>query len=404
MMNKIIFLMMRNKIRQWLTFIRNYWMILVVLVAMLVFSFAFCENALFAIKEYKLYINAGIPLVLFLVFLFRRFPVLSVNSATIHYISDRSKVILILYFKLLMFLLLGGIVSLILTVISCPQFSISYFLLSFTFFCVWLLLGWQKYNHSIATWILLGEMVIASVLYFIQVIPIAIIFNCLILTLQMRFFTTIFWETYMADMKYSYSAQAAAAKKDFTVMLVYANENAVKDRYLCPYPKSPKIHPVLAKSIIDALRTSKWHWILKSIGLVLSILVLTTNIVYPYGSYAFIITWSWTLTSIARQSIQAVLTLKAKNDSGLFIPYSVGVISSYYSIFPVVQVVFLHILLAALTPIPFIPILGTVFLYSIVIYCWHRLCLLKYRYQRLIDTVATIMIFVLSIGITFWPV
>lgn len=75
--------------------------------------------------------------------------------------------------------------------------------------------------------VLFSEMLTAVVLYLAQNFIMGNIFNIFILILQMKRFTSISFETFVSDMKYSYGAQAAVARKDFGLLLAYAMNSVI---------------------------------------------------------------------------------------------------------------------------------------------------------------------------------
>ena len=400
MMMKIVSLLMKDKVRQSLCTIKSFWWYVIALIATGLACIYLCIYNLLLIREYSRYINIGVALVLFYLFLSRRLPIISINPATIHFLKSRHLLNYIIYFKFLIFLPMFLVHSLLLSFAISSQFSFLYFFHTFSLFVVWLLLTWQKYHCSVGQFVLFLEMIIALVLYLLQNFLMGILFNILILALQMNYLTSISLEKFVYDMKYSYGAQAAVARKDFRLLLIYANSTTAKESYRWPYPNNPKIHPILAKSVLDMLRISKRLWIFKFCSLILSFFTLLSEIVYPYDTYIFVVAWSVTIILINKHSIQALLTLKAKSEMGLFLPYQYGVISGYYSILPIVQIVLLNAILAIFTPLSTVLVMCATLLNCIITFSWHQLCLYKYSHQRAIDSIGALLIMILSILIT----
>ena len=400
MMMKIVSLLMKNKARQSLNTIKNFWWYASGLIAAGIVCLYFCAYNISVIREHSLYINAGVALVLFYLFFSRRLPIISINPATIHFLNSRQLVNYILYLKFFAFLPIFLAISLLLSLVISSQFSFLHFFHALSLFFVWLLLTWQKYHHSLGQLVLFSEMLTAVVLYLAQNFIMGNIFNIFILILQMKRFTSISFETFVSDMKYSYGAQAAVARKDFGLLLAYANSTTVKESYRLPYPNCPNIHPIFAKSLVDTLRISKRLWFLKIGSFILSLFVLINDIAHPYSIYIFIITWSTTITLVIKHSTQALVTLKAKSDLGLSIPYQHSVISGYYSILPIIQIVLLNVFLAIFTPLSTILIICATLLNCIITFFWHQLCICNYFHQRIIDSIGSLIIILLSILIT----
>ena len=144
MMMKIVSLLMKNKARQSLNTIKNFWWYAIGLIAAGIVCLYFCAYNISVIREHSLYINAGVALVLFYLFFSRRLPIISINPATIHFLNSRQLVNYILYLKFFAFLPIFLAISLLLSLVISSQFSFLHFFHALSLFFVWLLLTWQK--------------------------------------------------------------------------------------------------------------------------------------------------------------------------------------------------------------------------------------------------------------------
>lgn len=396
-MKKTLKLIVINEMRQNLKLLKNYGIAFLVVFVVAFFSKSWVMEAIVLIKDNHIYLNYAICVALTITFIFKKRAIISMNPATIHHLMGTSSLKNMLEIKLAECFFICVALSIILTLLSCNKFSISYFIHLTSLFSAWVLLKWHSYHkknqylYSICACILINAMYMCGFVY------IGIAVNLIIMILLIIKPSVINWKKYFNDMKYYSIVKASAARKDYAVMMVLANENATKDKYMIPYINFDKVNPLITKSIIiDTLRRPVLTWGIKILALVISLSSFYVPLGNLYRICIFVAAWSYLISTITKSSVQAVLNLQVKCRQGLFIPFAPWKIAMSYTIFPLFEVIIANTLLAICADTSEWTITLMILCQIVVIYLWHFVSINHMSLRNKIDFIGCFIISIIS--------
>lgn len=346
-------------------------------------------------RQYQNGIEIGMACLMFVMLVTKRYPLVLMNPATLHFLPDRRIVLGILLLKFSAYVVVMAAVGVGWGVIIGDYWSGVHL---FSMLALWLLLTWQRYHHSVPEWLLLLEMAAAAALFAFHLSMLGIIFNGVVLLGQLRRLMTLDWDRYMKDMRNLDVLQSAAARMDWSRVMTVANEIAVKDRYALVYPQRLNMHPLLKKSMLDALRLPKGSWSILAIEIGVALVALLTPIFGSFGPMAFIVVWNFAVSTLTTQNLESMVKMKRKHDAGLIIPYDKHTLANCYALWPIVEIALLQIGLALLAPIIIWPALLAALAYGIIVYAWHHLHLKRPHWQRAMNLWASILFYAISGG------
>lgn len=392
---KALLLMMKNSLRYKCSTVKNW--ITAYFCCALALAFLFLNGAVAAafFRQHQTMVEIGIACFLFVALMTKRYPSLMMNPATLHFLPERRSVCRMLMLKFAAYVLTLAAGSACWVLLIGDRLSGMHL---FLLLVLWLLLTWQRYHHSAPEWLLVLEMAAAAALFALHLPLFGIVFNGVVLMGQLHRLTALDWDRYMKDMISLGALQSAAARMDWGRMMAVANEISVKDRYVFRYPQRLKIHPLLKKSMLDALRLPKGSWSILAIELGVALVALLTNIFGSLGTVAFIAVWNFAVSTLTTQNIESMVKMKRKHDAGLTIPYDKRTLATCYALWPSVEIGLLQIGLALLTPITLWPALLAAAAYGIIVYAWHHLHLRRPHWQRAMNLCASMLFYAVSGG------
>jgi len=397
-MKKALILMIKNKCREQLKFWRSNFLFIIAIIVFLVIVANFIPLIVSIVKEYQLYFNLFISAFLIMVYLVRKYPPIMINPATIHFLSwnySALKTIFVLKFIFLtiIFVFSAGI----LTLISHEVFNVSYFFHLLILLITFALLSWRKYHcptfkrYSFLVFILLSIPFVLSfsVSGIIISLPILIWSLC----------SPLRWDTLklLSDMTYIYKANSASARADKVEMLTIIAQKEINHDHFLPFPNATK-YPLIAKSvIIDGFRVPVASWIIRGFIIIGSIILYNTPLNLGFNLILFVMMFSLFIQSFTKESIQNVLSLQAKNNLGLLIPYSKRELAMNYTIYPVAVTTILFLILMAFTSVSILTLSVVFVMYCIATYFWHFLALKYLNQNKIIELIfGTIITLILS--------
>lgn len=392
---KALLLMMKNTLRYKCSTVKNW--ITAYFCCALALAFLLLNGAAVAAfcRQHQSLIEIGLACFLFAALMTKRYPSLMMKPATLHFLPERRFVCIMLMLKFAAYVLALAAGSACWALIVSDRLSgLHLFLL----LVLWLLLTWQRYHHSVPEWLLVLEMAAAAALFALHLPMLGMAFNGVVLMGQLRRLTALDWDRYMKDMRSLDVLQSAAARMDWGRMMAVANEISVKDRYVFRYPQRLKMHPMLKKSMLDALRLPKGSWSVLAIELGVALVALLTNIFGSFGTVAFIAVWNFAISTLTTQNLESMVKMKRKHDAGLTIPYDKRTLATCYALWPSVEIGLLQIGLALLTPINLWPALLAAVAYGLIVYAWHHIHLQRPHWQRAMNLCASMLFYAVSGG------
>lgn len=392
---KAFLLMMKNTLRYKHSMVKNW--ITAYFCCALAFAFLFLNGAAVAafFHQHQILMEIGLACFLFAALMTKRYPSLMMKPATLHFLPERRFVYIMLMLKFAAYVLAMAAGSVCWALLVGDRLSgLQLFLL----LVLWLLLTWQRYHHSAPEWLLILEMVAAAALFALHLRILGMAFNGVVLIGQLHRLTALDWDRYMKDMHSLDVLQSAAARMDWGRMMAVANEISVKDCYVFHYPQRLKMHPMLKKSMLDALRLPKGSWSVLAIELGVALVALLTNIFGTFGTVAFIAVWNFAISTLTTQNLESMVKMKRKHDAGLTIPYDKRTLANCYALWPTVEIALLQIGLALLTPITIWPALLAAIVYGLIVYVWHHLHLRRPHWQRVMNLCASMLFYAVSGG------
>ncbi|MEE0510415.1 MAG: hypothetical protein UDG94_04200 [Peptococcaceae bacterium] len=395
MKTKTLLLMIKNTLRYKCSTVKNWITAYFCCALSIAFLLLNGEAVAAFCRQYQSGIEIGMACLLFVMLVTKRYPLVLMNPATLHFLPDRRIVLGILILKFSAYVLVMAAVG-----VGWGVFIEDYWsgVHLFSILVLWMMLTWQRYHHSVLEWLLLLEMATAAALFAFQQPMLGIAFNGVVMVVQLRRMIALDWDRYMKDMISLDALQSAAARMDWSRMMAVANDIAVKDHYVFHYPKQIKIHPLLKKSLLDALRLPKGSWTVLAIELSVALVALLTPIFGSFGPMAFIVVWNFAVSTLTTQNLESMVKMKRKHDAGLIIPYDKRTLANCYALWPIVEIVLLQIGLALLTPIIIWPALLAAIAYGIVVYAWHHLHIKRPHWQRAVNLWASMLFYAISGG------
>lgn len=388
-------LMMKNTLRYKCTMVKNW--ITAYFCCALALAFLLLNGTAVAafFHQHQSLMEFGLACFLFAALMTKRYPSLMMKPATLHFLTERRLVHIMLMLKFAAYVLALAAGSVCWALFVGDRLSgLHLFLL----LVLWLLLTWQRYHHSAPGWLLLLEMAAAAALFAFHLSMLGIIFNGVVLLGQLRRLTALDWDQYMKDMLSLDVLQSAAARMDWGRMMAVANEISVKDRYVFHYPQRLNVHPMLKKSMLDALRLPKGSWSILAIEIGVALVALLTPIFGSFGPMAFIVVWNFAFSTLTTQNLESMVKMKRKHDAGLIIPYDKHTLANCYALWPIVEIALLQIGLALLAPITIWPALLAAIVYGLIVYVWHHLHLRRPHWQRVMNLCASMLFYAVSGG------
>ena len=396
-MKKALILMMKNKCREQLKFWRSNFLFIVAIIVFLIIGADFIPLIVSVLRDHQFYFNLFISAFLIMVYLIRKYPPIMINPATIHFLAwnfSALKTIFALKFILLIisFVFLAGI----LTLISHEVFDVIYFFHLLILLITFALLSWRKYHCLTFKWY-------SCLVFILLPIPFVMSFSTSgiisLLILIWTLFSPLQWNILklLSDMAYIYKANSASARADQVEMLTIIAQKEKNTNHFISFPTKPK-YPLIAKSVIvEGFRIPTAGWIIRGFIVVGTIILYNTPLSLGFNLILFIMMLSLFVHSITKESIQSVLSLQAKSNLGLLIPYTKKELATYYTIYPVVVTIILFLILMTFTSISFLMLLLVFAMYCIVTYLWHFLSLKYLKQNKIIELIfGTVIILILS--------
>lgn len=398
-MKTILIATTKNKLRQQKLLIKNWlWSYILAVGSVLVGAVGIVigwKPLLAAIHPHADMVHALAAVVLVLFFVVKKQPCLLVNPATVHY-CDHHQLQMMLKLVVLRRMLVFAFVGIALVAIVQPLLYGLYFLQFWSLCGVWLLLFWEKWHRSVVLWRLYGLLLLAVVLFYFQLSIIGGLCNLTILIIQSKQFMVLDKARYLEAMVFLSGTEAAGARKDWGKIIAYAEANAVKDHYVVGYQACRRVHPLFAKATLDMLRVNRPALVIAGLLACAAVLALTTNIVAPNGVWAFVICWTFVLNFLASQSVEVMVKMRGKHNTGLYLPYPMSMLARCYAVWPILQMMLLQLVAVLLTPVPLLAALVMGLLYGLVIYLWHGLRLYRPHWRQIIQLVASSLLAAIS--------
>jgi hypothetical protein len=105
------------------------------------------------------------------------------------------------------------------------------------------------------------------------------------------------------------------------------------------------------------------------------------------NSIIFIVALSFYIHSFTKESVLSALSLQAKNNLGLFVPYTKRKIASDYTSYPSLAIGALFLVLLLFTSISVLKLLAVLVACCILTYLWHLLALKFPKNSRMIELI-----------------
>ena len=333
---------LKDRIRQQIMLYRNWWLTYTACLVVCVLIFINWKSVFLLAIEYKEYIK--FVLVGFSVFIvFRRYPIIMINPATVFFIDNRRKIYEILYIKITLMICFCAFIGAFLTIVVNLSMDLYIWVYYFLFFLFVTMSAWTKYQHLSLSVVAL--FCVAAIIFFSEILVLSILFDLFCILVQAKKTKKIDWDKYMRDMKMMYQSIGAGARKDWGGMIQYANMNAIKEKYIISYPKKVRVHPLIVKSLLDNLRFSRETWMIVFLSIIVLFYILKVDILNPFTNLIFVIVWNFSICTILKHSIETMLKMKELQERGLFLPYSLKTISIYYALCVIIAMAFLQIML-----------------------------------------------------------
>jgi len=397
-MKKALILMMKNKCREQLKFWRsNFLFVIVIIVSFIVFV-NFFPLITSILSEHLFYFNFSILTFLMVIYLIRKYPPILINPATIHFLAWNSKALkTVVALKFIFLIIIFVFSASILTLLSHEVFNVAYFFHLLILLITLSLLSWRNYHYptfkrySFLIFILLSIPFMLS--FSISGIIISLLVSIWSLCTPLKQNTL----KLLSDMTYTYKANSASARADHVEMLTIIAQKELNHEPFLSFPNTTK-YPIIAKSIIiDGFRIPIAGWIIRAFIVVGSIILYNTPLNLGFNLILFIMMFSLFIQSFTKESVQNVLSLQAKSNLGLLIPYTKKELATYYTIYPIGVTIILFLILMIFTPISVLTISGVFVMYCINTYLWHFLALKHLKQHKKIDFIfGTILTLILS--------
>lgn len=385
--------LLKNNIRQLAKFISSYWsFFLGILVLGIIFK-DMIPPLLNIIATQKSYLNLAIVLFLLGVFIFRRNATITVNPASIHFLFGTEALAKLINIKFIVATFISAVWALVITFCGYLGFHALYFCHLFLLFTAWLFLMWGKFHKEMRYSVLYFLVLAILAVFILQLHILGIFLNSIIVIFFFLRRKKMLWVEYFADMRYVYQVQSAAARKDYPLMMVIANENSVKKSYLITFGSENLRLPLISKSIIiDTLRTPVSVWIIKIIVLVSAILVYVNSLFAQYSPFASVMLISFSISSLAQENIVFGLNMQEKSRQGLFLPYTNTQIALSYMVVPCSGIVGVLALIGFIYSVTVTSITMVLLPLCLTIYLSLFLSLQYAKQQRLISVICNILI------------
>ena len=387
-MKTAVILMIKNKCREQAKFLLSNLFIIVAFIVFLIIAINFLPVIVLFLRNNILYFNIFISCFLLLVYFFRKYPPIVLNPATIHFLSWNSatlKVIIGIKFIALIFMFLLS--TIILTFISHEVFSIYYFVHLFSLLTSFALLSWRKYHISSFKWHSFFLFIGLAMIFILSFHSVGIVTNVVISFWAVC--SKIHWNIFkfLSDMIFIYKANAASARSDHAEMFAIISQKEMNKSYPLSFPDRTK-HPLITKNvIIDGFRVPVVAWIMKIGFIIGAITIYHIPLTLGLDSIIFIVALSLYIHSFTKESVLSVLSLQAKSNLGLFIPYTKSKIAVDYAIYPILAIVALFLMLLLSTSISTLRLLAVLLACCIMTYLWHFLALKFPKNSRMIELI-----------------
>lgn len=389
-----ILMICKNKLRQSKGLLIYY----LIIGFMLFFAVSIFGDSIMKVLEFfkvhTIYFNLIFALILFLIIVFKHYPIVLINPATIHYLFGTNKLKRLFYVKFSILSIYSIIWALIITICVNYSFNIGYFINIALFLIAWINILWKKSNKSIPFVGLLIWFIIISIPFILMYNNIGIFLYVLTILACIYTPTNINWVDYISTMKFLYKSQSALARKDYAGMAVIASENGAKDNYNITFSDKVMNNPLITKSIIiDGFRANKINILLKITVFLTIIGVYFLSIFSGYETIIFNFLWSALICIILKECVQTTLSMKRKSDMGLFLPYNIKNLVIDFSVYPSVTILLFSISLILFTYFSIWNILFSNVAYWLILYCWN-VGFLKNKYnQKIIDAIASTSVY-----------
>lgn len=392
-------LILKNKIRMYMLLFKNYALIYLCLIACGAFFFNLIIGFIPMIHVYANYINVFISIVLVGLFLFKKYPILILNPANIHFLFGTKALSKLIGTKYLLNVFALSILSILITLCLFEKFSFGYYFHLLTTFSISTLILWKKYHKSLSIIKLSLICLVVNILFVFSFNIVGIIINLALIVFLALTKTNIKWDKYYADMKFAYKTQVVSVMKDWGAMMVITNDHIAKKKYLVTFSDKMLKYPLVAKNfMIDILRTSIQEWLLQCAFLVVALFLYVSPLMAKvYGIYIFALLISMVTSLTIRRNIIFVRNLKQKSKFGLFIPYSNKQIALSYLLSIVIQLILLFVILSIGTHITIINSIVTIAVVSLYAYMWIYFSLSFEKKSKLIDFIANGIISIIII-------
>lgn len=397
-MKTIIKIMILNDIRQNMKLLKNYGFIFVVLILIILFLKEWVLTATTFVRANDRYIDYAVSGIMIILFLFKRSPMIKINPASIYYLMDTTFLKWIVRIKQVITMTCFMILAAGITLWGKDYFQMIYCLRISLLMIAWEMLFWRKYQRNASTALLAGLCIVINAAFAFSWIYLEITMTVAIIVFSVIKPVVINWELYYKDMKFENKVRSASARKDYAEMTILANENRVRKSYHVKYFNLPYVNPVLIRSfIVDGLRGLLSIWIIKMLTLVLSLCSFSMPLNETLKFGLFIVSWSYLVVFINKCSIEAMFTLNAKREKGLFLPYTLKEIALFYTMLPTVEIVISIAMLIVFTDVsPWLIVIDLV-VYCFITYLWHLMSLKFPKQRKWLDGAASLIIVAISL-------
>jgi len=391
--NKALILVMKNKYRGQVKFLVSNIFIIITFIVFLIIAINFLPEIVLFLRNNILYFNIFISCFLLFIYFLRKYPPIILNPATIHFLSWNSaalKAIVGIKFIALIFMFLLS--AIILTFISHEVFYIYYFAHLLSLLTSFALLSWRKYHISSFKWYSFFLFVTLALMFILSFHIIGIVINVVISVWAIG--SQIKWNIFkfLSDMSFIYKTNAAAARANHVEMLTIIAQKETNERYSIPYPKKTK-YPLIAKSvIINGFRVPMFAWIMKVWFIIGAIVMYHIPLILGLNSIIFIGALSLYVHSFIKENVLSSLSLQAKNNLGLFVPYTRKKIALDYTIYPSIAISVLFLMLFLFTSISFLKLLVVLVTCCVMTYLWHLLALKFPEKSRIIELILGVIV------------
>ena len=348
---------LKNKLRITGSFIKNYWMTIIGIIAALMFvawRIYYVVPLIENISTYFIYVKLGCILWVFFKVYIKKQPPVVINPATLHYLLYSKHLMYILILQYVLHFLFAFISAFVISFIMCR------FVLSPAVFQMAVFIGTYLYTGFLLSWIMYHSrdyktllkistvFTLTSLLFGLSdgilsaVLNTAVIIGSFIFIIRLK----MDWNKYQQDLIYINAINTAGARRDMVQMLQITEEHQAKRKkafYIYHFSLNQR-NALSIKMFIETIRTSPRIWVILTCFIAFGILLIRTPVfagipLLGQPEIAVVIAVFSIATfyiNVGRIFEKQLLTLLDKSRKGLFIPFGKPVIIRKICIVPII--------------------------------------------------------------------